>query len=44
MVFDEPPAPAARAELGLATCEAVALRLVFETRRVIEVEVEVEVV
>ena len=27
IVFDEPPAPAARAELGFATCELAALRL-----------------
>ncbi len=27
MVFDEPPAPAARVELGFETCEPAALRL-----------------
>ena len=27
MVFDEPPAPAARVELGFDACEPVALRL-----------------
>lgn len=27
MVFDEPPAPAAREELGFATCEPAARRL-----------------
>ena len=31
MVFDEPPAPAARVELGLATCEPAALRLLFQS-------------
>ena len=29
IVFDEPPAPAARAELGFAACDAAALRLFF---------------
>ena len=29
MVFVEPPAPAARVELGLETCEPVALRLSY---------------
>jgi hypothetical protein len=33
MVFDDPPAPAAREELGLATCDVAARRLQKEKKR-----------
>lgn len=34
MVFDDPPAPAARDELGLETCEVAARRLQKEFRKI----------
>jgi hypothetical protein len=34
MVFDDPPAPAARDELGLETCDVAARRLQMQNKKV----------